>query len=69
MRPLLFWKLIPMRTIAYVDGMNLYFRILSRCPSCKWLNIKQLAVNVLSKRNFDLVSPPIFQGEGKPGTI
>jgi len=31
-----------MRTIAYVDGFNLYFRLLEKRPALKWLNIKKL---------------------------
>lgn len=44
-----------MRTIVYVDGFNLYFRILRRYPSCKWLNLKLLATNLLSQNN-DIVA-------------
>src|SRR6185437_2977452 len=40
-----------MRTIVYVDGFNLYFRLLVRRPACKWLNIKALAERVLSSQN------------------
>jgi uncharacterized LabA/DUF88 family protein len=40
-----------MRTIVYVDGFNLYFRILRRYPACKWLDLKQLATALLSQNN------------------
>ena len=40
-----------MRTIVYVDGFNLYFRLLVKRPHCKWLNIKALAERVLSQAN------------------
>ncbi len=40
-----------MRTIAYVDGFNLYFRLLVKHPSLKWLNIKTLAQILLSLAN------------------
>src|SRR5438270_621932 len=29
----------PMRTIIYVDGFNLYYRMLEKHPHLKWLNI------------------------------
>jgi hypothetical protein len=32
-----------MRTIVYIDGFNLYFRLLQKRPALKWLNIKALA--------------------------
>lgn len=40
-----------MRTIIYIDGFNLYFRLLKSRPSLKWLNPKLLAENLLSKNN------------------
>lgn len=40
-----------MRTTIYVDGFNLYYRMLKSHPSLKWLNIKALAERVLSKDN------------------
>ncbi len=40
-----------MRTIIYVDGFNLYFRLLQKRPALKWLNIKTLAERVLSPAN------------------
>lgn len=40
-----------MRTIVYVDGFNLYFRLLATRPALKWLNIKTLAEKLLDKRN------------------
>jgi uncharacterized LabA/DUF88 family protein len=40
-----------MRTIIYVDGFNLYFRLLHTRPHLKWLNIKALAQNVLGAQH------------------
>lgn len=40
-----------MRTIIYVDGFNLYHRMLKRRPSARWLNLQALARNVLSSAN------------------
>jgi hypothetical protein len=42
---------MPLRTIVYVDGFNLYFRLLANRPSVKWLNIKKLAEILLSPAN------------------
>ncbi|MEO8658257.1 MAG: NYN domain-containing protein [Bryobacteraceae bacterium] len=36
-----------MRTIIYVDGFNLYFRMLASRPALKWLNFKKLAETLL----------------------
>jgi hypothetical protein len=40
-----------MRTIVYVDGFNLYFRLLAQRPALKWLNVKILAEKLLSPTN------------------
>lgn len=40
-----------MRTIVYIDGFNLYFRLLQKRPALKWLNIKALAGHVLKPAN------------------
>ena len=40
-----------MRTIVYVDGFNLYFRMLQARPELKWLNIRALAEHVLRRQN------------------
>ena len=40
-----------MRTIVYIDGFNLYFRLLQKRPALKWLNIKVLAEHVLKPTN------------------
>jgi NYN domain len=40
-----------MRTIVYVDGFNLYFRLLVSRPSLKWLNIRKLAEALLNPSN------------------
>jgi uncharacterized LabA/DUF88 family protein len=39
------------RTIVYVDGFNLYFRMLAQRPGLKWLNIKLLAERSLRPEN------------------
>ncbi len=38
-----------MRTIAYIDGFNLYYRLLKRRPASKWLNPKALIETVLHR--------------------
>jgi len=40
-----------MRTIVYVDGFNLYYRLLQRRPDLKWVNPKLLAEQALSPQN------------------
>lgn len=40
-----------MKTYVYVDGFNLYYRILKDNPKYKWINIHALAQNVLSSAN------------------
>jgi len=40
-----------MRTIIYVDGFNLYHRLLEKRPSLRWLNIKVLAERLLNPAN------------------
>ena len=40
-----------MRTIVYVDGLNLYYRLLRSAPRWKWLNLKRLAEAALSSAN------------------
>ncbi|WP_152015507.1 MULTISPECIES: NYN domain-containing protein [unclassified Bosea (in: a-proteobacteria)] len=40
-----------MRTIVYVDGFNLYYRLLKDQPQFKWLNLCELAKQVLSPKN------------------
>jgi hypothetical protein len=50
-RPLLFLADFLMRTIIYVDGFNLYFRLLVNRPAAKWLNIKTLSERLLDPAN------------------
>ena len=38
-----------MRTIIYVDGLNLYYRLLKTRPAAKWLNLRSLAENLLHR--------------------
>ena len=40
-----------MRTIVYVDAFNLYFRLLAKQPKYKWLDVAELARQVLSPKN------------------
>jgi len=40
-----------MRTIIYVDGFNLYYRLLAKRPDLRWLNIKALAQGLLAPTN------------------
>lgn len=40
-----------MRTIIYIDGFNLYFRLLAKRPALKWLNIKALGERLLKPTN------------------
>lgn len=40
-----------MRTIVYIDGFNLYFRMLQRRPDLKWVNPKILAEQALRSEN------------------
>jgi hypothetical protein len=37
-----------MRTIIYVDGFNLYYRMLATRPALKWLDLKALAGRLAS---------------------
>ena len=50
-RPLLYLVAKLMRTIIYVDGFNLYYRLLEKRPALKWLNIKALAEKLLRPAN------------------
>jgi uncharacterized LabA/DUF88 family protein len=38
-----------MRTIAYIDGFNLYYRMLKRRPAAKWLDPKALVERILHR--------------------
>lgn len=38
-----------MRTIIYVDGLNLYYRLPKGRPDAQWLNLNALAKNLLRK--------------------
>ena len=40
-----------MRTIVYVDGFNLYYRLLEKRPALKWLDLKVLAATLLRPAN------------------
>ena len=52
MRPLLFLAYkISMRTTIYIDGFNLYYRMLKARPEYKWLNPLKLAQAVLQPKH------------------
>lgn len=36
-----------MRTIVYIDGFNLYYRMLKQNPSLKWLNLLELVRDII----------------------
>lgn len=40
-----------MKTSIYVDGFNLYYRLLKQNPALKWLNLKALAETLLQPQN------------------
>lgn len=40
-----------MKTNIYIDGLNLYYRLLKPSPGLKWLNLKLLAEQVLKPAN------------------
>ncbi len=40
-----------MRTIVYVDGFNLYFRLLKSRPALKWLDVIKSAEALLNPTN------------------
>jgi len=40
-----------MRTIVYIDGFNLYYRLLRTSPECKWLNLKDLSNRLLPQND------------------
>lgn len=40
-----------MRTIVYIDGFNLYYRLLEKRPDLKWVNPKVLAEQALQPQN------------------
>jgi len=40
-----------MRTNIYIDGFNLYYRLLKENPQCKWLDLKALATALLQPQN------------------
>ena len=40
-----------MRTIVYIDGFNLYYRLLDKRPAIKWLNPERLVSLVLDEKH------------------
>jgi uncharacterized LabA/DUF88 family protein len=60
-----------MRTIAYVDGFNLYYRLLKKRPDLRWLNPRQL-IEEFMPRDHELVqvnyyTARISERSEKPG--
>ena len=50
---LCFWFVQKMkRTTVYIDGFNLYYRLLRKSPELRWLNIVELSKQVLRSDNF-----------------
>ena len=47
------------RTIIYIDGFNLYYRLLKERPAFKWLNLLALVKSVLDPDN-DIVKVRYF---------
>ena len=43
----------PLRTIAYIDGFNLYFGCLTRAKHCKWLDLQALAQRLIHEHDPD----------------
>ena len=42
-----------LRTIAYIDGFNLYYGCLKRAPYCRWLDVEALAERLCREQNPD----------------
>ena len=53
-----------MKTIAYIDGGNLYHGLLRRCPRYKWLDVAALVRSLLSEGH-DLVDVKYFTARVK----
>ena len=53
-----------MRTIVYVDGLNLYYGALKGTPY-KWLDLKKLAQEILGPQN-DIIKIKLFTAAVKP---
>ena len=53
-----------MKTIAYIDGGNLYHGLLRRCPRYRWLDVAALVRSLLSKGH-DLVDVKYFTARVK----
>lgn len=58
-----------MRTIAYIDGFNLYFGCLKNAPHCRWLNVESLVRRLCKENNpeTDIVSIQYFTAPIKSG--
>ena len=56
-------------TIAYIDGLNLYYGALSKCPSLKWLNPQAMLAALLPGENFSRIryfSSPVSRTQQNP---
>ena len=53
-----------MKTIAYIDGGNLYFGLLRRRPSCKWLDLRSFTRALLNETH-ELVAIKYFTARVK----
>jgi hypothetical protein len=42
-----------LRTLVYIDGLNLYHGCLKQLPHCRWLDIEKLATSLCSDINAD----------------
>ena len=47
-RPLPFWQMMMKKTIVYIDGFNLYYRLL-RFSQNKWLDVVMFAKSLLPR--------------------
>ena len=56
-------KLVTLRTIAYIDGFNLYYGCLKLSPHCRWLDVATLVHHLISEATnqpFDMVHVKYF---------
>jgi len=58
-----------LRTIAYIDGFNLYFGCLTRARHCKWLDLQKLALRLIKEHdpNSNIVRVKYFTAPIKAG--
>ena len=65
-----------MRTLVYIDGLNLYYGCLKPNPHCRWLNVEKLAIRLCreAKPESDIIgikyfNAPIITGLAKRGQV